>query len=298
MTAAHPYAGMPYAGTLAHAGRPFWLAPWGTAVMLRDLPCGAVDAAGPYPLTVPGAGADLPAGLDALRKAGAVSVVAVADPFGAPSPERLRAAFSLVRPFKTHWAVERSAGPADPTPHHRQRIRIAARRCRVRRAALRDHLEDWCRLYAALVRRHGIAGLHDFPRASFAALAETEGVEAFLAEDGSGAVVAIHLWVDDGRVAYSHLAATDEAGYRAKAPYGLYAAAIEHFAGREAIDLGGGAGAGDRAEDGLAAFKRGFANGRRTAQLCGHVLDGAAYDRLLGGRAAGDYFPAYRGFPA
>jgi hypothetical protein len=293
----HPYAGMAYAGTLAHVGRPLWVAPWNTAVLLRDAPGGLLDAAGPYPLGVLDEAADLPAGMDALRDAGAISVVVVADPFAAPAPDRLRRAFATLQPFKTHWTVERGAGPFDPTRHHRQEIRIAERRCRIRQVALRDHLDDWCRLYADLSKRHGISGLHAFPRASFAVLAETEGLLAFAAETEGGVLAAMHLWIDDGRVAYSHLAAASAEGYRVRAPYALYAAAIGHFAARDAIDLGGGAGLAELAEDGLARFKRGFSNAARTVHLCGQVLDEAAYARLSAGRAPGGYFPAYRAPP-
>ena len=285
---------MAYAGTMAHLGRPLWVAEWNTAMLLRPAPGGALDAAAPYPLGVLAEGADLPAGMRALRDAGAVSAVLVADPFTMPSPAWLRRGFSHVAPFKTHWAVERAAGPFAPSAHHRQRIRIAGRRCRIRLADLREHLEDWCRLYAELSLRHGITGLHAFPRACFEGLAEVEGLRAFVAESPAGEVIAMHLWMDDGRRAYSHLAATSAAGYAAKAPFGLYAAAIEHFAAREAIDLGGGAGLAERAGDGLAEFKRGFANAARMAHLCGAVLDEAAYARLSAGREGSGYFPAYR----
>jgi hypothetical protein len=289
----HPYAGLRYAETMAHVGAPLWVEPWGTAMLLRDAPDGMVDAAGPYPLGVLGEGADLPAGMEVLRAAGAVSVVMVADHFADPGPDRLRDAFGTAKPFKTHWTVERAAGPFDPTPHHRQEVRIAGRRCRVRQARLQDCLDDWCRLYGDLSRRHAISGLHAFPRASFAALAQTEGLHTFVAE--TEGVVAMHLWIDDGRVAYSHLAATSAEGYRARAPYALHAAAIEHFSGRVAVDLGGGFGLADVAGDGLTQFKRGFANASRTAHLCGQVLDEAAYARLSAGRPADGYFPAYRG---
>ncbi|WP_338663452.1 GNAT family N-acetyltransferase [Pararoseomonas sp. SCSIO 73927] len=290
----HPYAGLRYAATLAHVGRAIWVEPWDATMLLREAPGGAVDAAGPHPFGALGEAADLCGGLEALRAAGAVSAVLVADPFHGPAPDRLRAAFDIVAPFKTHLTVEPRAGAFAPSAHHRGCIRLAERRCRVRQAALRDHLDEWCRLYGELTRRHGITGTHDYPRASFVALAETEGLHGFLAEGAAGEVIGMHLWIDDGRVAYSHLAATDAAGYRAGAPYALHAAAIAHFAGREAIDLGGGAGLADDAADGLAAFKRGFANASRVAHLCGRVLDGAAYARLSAGREERGYFPAYR----
>jgi len=278
---------------MAHLGRPCWVEPWGTPVLLRDAPGGAQDVAGLYPLCALREGGDLQAGMEVLRQTGAVSVVAVADPFAALEPADLRHAFALVRPFKTHWTVECAAGPPEFSRHHRQEIRVAGRRCHIRMGALRDHLDDWCRLYAGLCRRRGLSGLHAFPRSSFAALAEADGLHAFIAASEAGEIMAMHLWIDDGRVAYSHLAAADLAGYHARASYGLYAAAIEYFAGREAIDLGGGAGLAD-AEDGLAQFKRGFANANRTAHLCGHILDRAAYDRLSAGCGDGTYFPAYR----
>ena len=290
----HPYGSLGYAATLAHVGRPIRVGPWDAAMLLRDASGGAVDAAGPHPFGALGETADLRAGLEALRAAGAVSAVLVADPFHGPAADRLRTAFDLVAPFKTHWAIERRAGPFAPSAHHRGCIRLAERRCRVRPVALRDHLDDWCRLYGELTRRHGITGTHDYPRASFEALAEMEGLQGFLAKDAAGEVIAMHLWIDDGHVAYSHLAATDAAGYRAGAPYALHAAAIGHFAGREAIDLGGGAGLADDAADGLAVFKRGFANASRVAHFCGRVLDEMAYARLSAGCPAGGYFPAYR----
>nr|WP_245214819.1 GNAT family N-acetyltransferase [Pararoseomonas indoligenes] len=232
--------------------------------------------------------------MELLRGAGAVSAVLVADPLRTPTTGGLRAAFDIVTPFKTHWTVERSAGAFAPSAHHRGCIRLANRKCRVRPVALRDHLDEWCRLYCELTRRHGITGIHDYPRASFEALAETEGLHAFLAANTTGEVIGMHLWVDDGRVAYSHLAATDAAGYRAGAPYALYAAAIESFGAHDAIDLGGGAGLADDAGDGLAGFKRGFSNASRVAHLCGRVLDEVAYARLSAGHATRGYFPAYR----
>ncbi|MFH5925887.1 GNAT family N-acetyltransferase [Roseomonas xinghualingensis] len=290
----HPYASRRYAETMAHLGRPCWVEPWGTAMLLRDAPGGAQDVAGLYPLCAIRQGGDLSAGMETLRQSGAVSVVAVADPFTAPGPDHLCGAFDAVRPFKMHWTVERAAGQPDFSRHHRQEIRMAGRRCHIRRGVLEDHLDDWCRLYAGLCRRHGLAGFHAFPRASFAALAEVDGLNVFVAESEAGEIIAMHLWIDDGRIAYSHLAASDMAGYRARAPYGLYAAAIEHFASREAIDLGGGAGLSDAEGDGLAQFKRGFANASRIAHLCGHVLDHTAYARLSAGCGDGSYFPAYR----
>ncbi len=56
------------------------------------------------------------------------------------------------------------------------------------------------------------------------------------------------------------------------------------------LNLGGGVQAGD----GLERFKRGFANASAPFEAHEVVCDPAAYDELSRGRAAGDFFPAYR----
>jgi hypothetical protein len=56
------------------------------------------------------------------------------------------------------------------------------------------------------------------------------------------------------------------------------------------LNLGGGISRGDRLEE----FKRGFANRELAWHTSEIVADRAAYDRLSGDRAAGDFFPAYR----
>jgi hypothetical protein len=56
------------------------------------------------------------------------------------------------------------------------------------------------------------------------------------------------------------------------------------------LNLGGGIARGDRLEE----FKRGFANRERPWSTSEIVCDAAAYARLVAGRDAGDFFPAYR----
>ena len=52
---------------------------------------------------------------------------------------------------------------------------------------------------------------------------------------------------------------------------------------------------GDDPDDGLAQFKRGFANAETVAYLCGAVLDHGRYAELVAGQPETAYFPAYRG---
>ena len=102
------------------------------------------------------------------------------------------------------------------------------------------------------------------------------------------------LWFEHAGVVYNHLTASNAAGYANGANFALYAAAIDHFAGAAVMNLGGGAGFEDDPDDGLAAFKRGFANAETRALLCGAVLDAERYAALRAGRQTA-FFPAYRG---
>jgi hypothetical protein len=287
----HPYASASYAKALDFAGRPLALPEWSGFVMLRSI-AATDDAMGVYPRQVLPADADLQGGLARLAVAGLVSLVLVPDPSFSPQRDDLARAFDVCRPFKTHQFIERAKGYA-PSRNHRQKIRRAQSRCRVDRAPLAAHLADWRRLYDALSERHGISGVAGFPDAYFEVLARMPIFETFVAILG-GAVVSMAIWFEHQGVAYYHLGASSPEGYAIGASYGLHDAAIQHFSGAARIDLGAGAGLIDDPQDGLARFKRGFANAEAQALICGAVLDRQRYEALTRGRQANDFFPAYR----
>lgn len=296
----HPYAAAGYAEALAgEPGRVIEAPEWGSRLLSRALPdgCGAPglrDAAGVYPMTPIAADADLAGGLRRLSGEGLVSLVFVPDPLASPPPDRLRSAFGFCRPFKTHYLIDRSTAPYAPSKHHRDRIRRGHRRCRVETSPLAERLEAWTALYAGLVERRAITGAAAFGPAYFAALAREPRIVAFAAFVGE-ALGGMTLWFAYEGVAYNHLTAANALGYANGASYALYDAAIAHFSATGAIiNLGGCAGPRDDPEDGLAAFKRGFANSAMQAHLCGAVLDPARYAALSAGRAGDGYFPAYR----
>lgn len=286
--AEHPYARPAYAAALARDGLvALAVEPWGTPVLRRPIAGGGADAIGPYPMTVFAACADLEAGFAMLDGAGLISVALVADPL-TPAPPLAR--FDIVRPFKTHHLVSPRAYA--PNKHHRAELRRSLARCTVEEVRLADKLVAWTQLYGGLIQRHGITGLSAFSDAYFRYLATLPELVT-LAARMDGEIVAMGLWFAHGQVAYNHLGASAEAGYAVGASYALYDAAIAHFAHCEVINLGGGAGANDDPNDGLARFKRGFANDAVTAHLYGKVLDVARYAALSGG-VTSDYFPAYR----
>jgi hypothetical protein len=290
----HLYASPLYAEALRYLGRPVPVEAWKSFVIARPLPAGdGEDAIGAYPMAVIDPDANLAAGLAALRSAGLVSLMVVPDPLAAPPAARLAEGFDFCRPFKTHYLIEPGA-PADFTKHHRERVRRGLRRCKVDEAPLAGHLDDWAELYAGLVDRRAIRGFADFDRAYFERLAEAPELVALMARV-EGAPAAMTLWFAHGGVVYNHLTASNATGYANGANFALYGAAIDHFAGAGVINLGGGAGLDDDPSDGLAAFKRGFANAEARALICGAVLDPDRYAALTTGRPATPFFPAYRG---
>jgi hypothetical protein len=110
--------------------------------------------------------------------------------------------------------------------------------------------------------------------------------------------VAMSLWYVDGDVAYYHLGACDARGYELSAMFAMFDVALNHFAaaGARWAQLGGAAGWQATAGGGLARFKAGWANERRTAWFCGRVLDPLLYGRLVAGRTQlqSGFFPGYR----
>ena len=299
----HPYQTSDYARSLAHWGEPLAVPEWGCHVILREIPgvaasaagAGVTDASGTYPIAVIDCDADLAGGLERLRRLGLVSITLVLDDFHRPPLEALRRHFTVVNPFKTHY-VRRNALPFAYGKHHRYEVGRALKRVTVGPLTLADHVSQWLALYAHLVSRHDLAGLHDFPSSHYEAL-HGIGAATMIGAWTGGELVSAHLWVSDGRYVHSHLAASSGAGYQAGAAYAVYDASIRHFADSELLNFGGGAGTGNDPNDGLAAFKRGFSNQTACAYICGAVLDQARYADLARQRGVpGDsaFFPIYR----
>ncbi len=295
----HPYASCEYAEILdGGRGNIVPVPEWGLYGLRRQIEgpdAGSdSDVMGCYPLAVFGDNVDLKAGLEKLRSEGFVSVVLVADPILRPKDNELDQAFGIYRKFKVHYICDRSQGLPKFSKHHRYELRRA--KADVRQIDLVNYLPDWWALYQELIGRRRITGVAAFSQVAFDRLAKKmAGLVSFGAFVGES-LVACHLWVRSGHHVHSHLAASNEAGRRAGAPYLLYDAAIRYFDDVVTIDLGGGAGLKDDPNDGLARFKRGFSNSEKSAYLCGAILDPDRYQVLCEFYKAqnNEYFPAYR----
>lgn len=256
----------------------------------------ARDLMGPYPLFTcanwPALAADLRELGDAL-----VSVVLVADPLANVDEQELRRAFpDCFTEYKRHLVRDHHERASLPT-HHRRHVRRASTAVEVEVCAKPlEHLDDWVRLYAGLVAHHGLVGIRAFSPEAFRQQLALPGMIAVRAAR-QGVTVGMTLWFEDAPKAYYHLGAYSREGYEVSASYALFAVALEHLRDRDVrwVDLGGAAGGG-AADDGLVRFKRGWANGDRTAHLCGRILNRPLYARLAERRpgAASGWFPAYR----
>ena len=295
------YSHPDYAASLAEFGHPRalpWSGGWLLERSITDTPYH--DAMGCYPLFACRDWSKLNLDFEELTNE-LVSVSLVADPFGDHGSALLRKCFpTLVTPFKEHLVTDLSRSPESfvATPH-RRKARKALERLEVQRCEDATLLlNDWIELYANLIKRHGIRGLTAFSADSFKSQLAVPGISVFRAI-GCNETVGMTLWYIDGEVAYYHLGAYSELGYKSDASFALFWRALEWFSSQRLkwLDLGAGAGlsAANRS-DGLTRFKRGWATGTRTAYLCGRIFDQSKYDEAMRARniTATDYFPAYR----
>jgi len=232
--------------------------------------------------------------LDALEGS-LVSLVAVPDPFGQHDLKLLRSAFgNIVVPFKEHLTID-AKKPLSVSQHHRYYAR------RAHKGVAIDQVEpaatfasEFAPAYDNLVQLRNLTGIKALSPKALRLQLAAPGAIAFRARSG-GEVVGGQIWYVANEVAYSHLTAVTQRGYSLRASYAIYDAAIETLRTRVRwLDLGGAAGAEARADNGLASFKKGWSNDRRTAYLCGRTLNPRAYARLAPPHSPGAYFPEYR----
>ena len=158
-------------------------------------------------------------------------------------------------------------------------------------------LSDWCALYENLVRRHDISGPADFMRENFQELFRLEELVIVKAVAGER-VVGAHLWMRQGDVVHSHLAASSDEGYALSCAYAIHWKSLEYFAESAAwLNLGGVAGLMDEPAHGLRTFKKGWSTNTRPAWFCASIFQPEIYRQLCGelqGETGKHFFPGYR----
>ena len=257
------------------------------------------DAMGIYPILCCADWSGLQEDLSELEDR-LVSLVVVTDPHGRYDLNLLQQSFNaVVRPYKAHLVTDLAQDPADFVhPSHRRNARRALRLVNVEAISEPLHLADqWWSLYQILVERHRIRSLVRFSRAAFAIQLSVPGIRAYRAMAGNE-TRSMSLWYVQGDVAYYHLGASSDAGYRDRAAFAVFWKTIEDLrsGGVRWLSLGAAPGPNDDGRSGLGRFKSGWATDTRMTYLCGSIWKRDVYDRLsaASGLAGPDYFPAYR----
>ncbi len=269
----HPYCSESYSQALREAGSSSFAVPdWGTYVLVREGPGGKRLAVGARPFASLDPGCDLQAGLDHLRESGITSVSLVTDPLWGAEHAQLRRAFGVCRRFKEIYLVDRESSEVKIGKRHRNRINNARDGTEVREISLADHLDRWSELYRRNVANRKIP--QPFTDAHFehmARLPELRTVAVLV----DGEIATITMWLPYQDTLYFHDAASSAAGHAVAASYVAFAHVVERFDDCRYIFLGGAADFFDDPLDGLARFKRGFANGSNTSYLCSSILSPA-----------------------
>lgn len=289
-----PWRTREYAAAFGPPWEPIEVPAWGSFVLTRPIPGTSMrDAIGCYPLAGFAPGAEIGRGLEQLKGMGLVSIVAVPDPLSSPPLDHLAHHFSLCRPYKVHYCIDRTRPPRQPPANHRSTLRKSVGLCHVTVERLSEQVDRWCQLYNNLILRHRICGIAAFSRRFFEQIADQPTFTTFVAWHRDE-VVSMAIWARSPNVAYYHLNTSSSLGYKVSASYATMAAAIDHFKDVRWLHLGGGRGSGVN-RDGLSYFKRGFANRDLAAFLCGAVLDPRAYAELTCARSStAAWFPPYR----
>lgn len=277
-----------YAGSLSFFGSPRYLHNSGMWILERPISQWR-DGMGLYPIACAESWNSLHYDFPELDL---VSLVVVTDPFGKYDDATLKC-FDFARPYKEHYIVD--LDEVRVSSHHQRKADRAMEKVRVEVASHPYAWgDDWVALYSHLTERHNIGGIAAFPPDSLKKQLEVPGAEAIrvIAPD-TEEVVCMLIWYAEGDVAYYHLGASSPKGYEMEASYAAFWGSISYFGGLKYLSLGSGAGIQLSEEDGLARFKRGWANGTRQTYLCGKVLDKEKYAELAEGKS-GDFFPIYR----
>lgn len=268
--APHPFCSAEYALALEEPGvRPLRVEEWGTYALVRETATGLRQATGLRPIASLDPDCDVRGGLETLRRNGIASVSLVTDPMWSPDVTVLRDAFTSCRPFKESFLIDREAERVHLRKRHRNMVNRARRAVEVREVPLGDHLGRWAELYGRNVENRKIA--QPFGAAYFERLLDVPGLRT-LAVVLDGEIVTITIWVHYEDVLYYHDGASSEEGFEASASYAAFAHVIDNATDFRYLVLGGSAHFRDEPQDGLAVFKRGFANASETSYLCSATL--------------------------
>lgn len=287
-----------YMGSFAQFGRPLHLVRCNGWLLERTIPGTTYkDAMGGYPFFCCDNWEELKRDLEDVGPR-LVSLVLVPEPFGKFELPLLEQCFDHVVQYKKHYVVDMDR-PIHQTVKrsHQATVRRAQKKVDVRICPRPpEYLDRWTELFDNLRRRHHISGIRAFSKEAFAGHLEIPGLVMFEAR-AEGVTVGLDLWYVQGDIAYGHLVAFNDLGYKLRASYATKWAVLKYFSDKVRwLDLGGAAGSGGSRDDGLARFKQGWSTDTKSVYLCTRVFQRARYEELcdMAGASSTSYFPAYR----
>lgn len=273
---AHPKCSEQYAMAFHAAGTEVFPVPeWGTHVLVKTAPTlqRVQHATGVSAHSSLDPDCDVKGGLERLRRAGVASVSLVTDPMCSPSQSLMEAAFGSCRPFNENYLIDRELGRMRLHKRHRKMIGGAKKLCSVDRGALRPLLERWWTLQQS--SREIRTPVDSIPAKYFQMLAGLEGVEV-IAAHYENEIVTMTIWLRFKDVLYYIDGASNQTGLAISAPYANFAYVIDQYVDCRYVFLGGAADFRGPRSDGLARFKRGFANASVRDYLCTSHLRSSA----------------------
>ena len=269
-------------------------------ILKRRIPnSGYHDGIGIYPLFACENWDKLPLDLEEVKN-DLVCLSMVTDPFGKFDKNVLKNLFiDAFFVFKKHFVIDLSKNMDEIiSKHHWRNIKKAKKKIFVEKCESSKLIcDDWIKLYKHLIKAHNITGIPAFSERALAKQLEVPGAQIFRGIN-EGETIAVLVWYIIKNVAYYHLGASSDRGYRLNASFALFWKSIEYFSslGLEWINLGAGAGANANGISGLARFKKGWSSGTTPVYFCGRIFNAEQYNNILKQKnmGSGKYFPAYR----
>lgn len=287
-----------YVAAFSQFGQPLHLRHCNGWLLQRPIPGTSLkDAMGSYPLFCCDDWDSLGRDLDEISSH-LVTLVLVTEPFGDFDPHSLERCFDHVVPYKAHYVADMNR-PLDQIVKrsHQATVRRAQKKVDVRICSQPgQYLDQWNQLFNNLIRRHDIKGMRAFSKEIFARHLEIPGLVMFEAR-AENHTVGLDLWYVHEDVAYGHLVAFSELGYKLRASYATKWAVLDYFKDKVRwVDLGGIAGNQKPENDGLTKFKEGWSTDTKSVYLCKRIFQPTRYEELcdVTGTKEAAYFPAYR----
>lgn len=270
----HPYASLRYAESfLEPEVKVLEVPPWRSHVLVRRPGGrkGVRSATGVYPFASLDPDCDLEGGLAFLKENRIGTVNLLSDALWSPPVERLKAAFGFCRQLKHTYLLDREGEDTSFRKRHRNRMNNAVRLCEMRVVGLAEHMDEWWQIYDGLAERKRVGDSARLSRENFERIVDLPGLVTFAAR-AQGELVALSMWLRFRDIVYNHFTASTERGYEVFANYACYARAFDYFHDCRLLCFGPNVGVADSRDDGLAEFKRGFANATWPNYLCSATL--------------------------